>query len=227
MPEYLTIEHLTTKELTRFFSKVKVSTERFWNGTPCWEWTAGLTAGGYAKARYRKTNTSGHRIMFSWLVHPLPPGSLQGECDHLCRVTSCVNPIHIEFVSHAVNMERSTAREKASESLSNKPICKNGHARTPDNSLTGKDGIKRCATCRKEAMSRFLSHPSSSEKIKEYRKTSLRNLNECPEKVRRAKERRKEWSAKNSEKIIEQRKRSSQKRRERRALRSKLDDPPE
>lgn len=29
-------------DIERFLTKVKVSTDRFWNGTPCWEWQSPL-----------------------------------------------------------------------------------------------------------------------------------------------------------------------------------------
>jgi hypothetical protein len=74
--------------------------------SPCWVWYGPLNGNGYGLAyipEFRK-----HRIMhilFWERKHgrPVPPGL---ELDHLCRVRKCVNPDHLEPVTHAENGRR-------------------------------------------------------------------------------------------------------------------------
>lgn len=44
-----------------------------------------------------------HRAMYEQEVGPITEGL---ELDHLCRQTMCVNPSHLEPVTHAVNLRR-------------------------------------------------------------------------------------------------------------------------
>lgn len=60
--------------------------------------------------------------------------------DHLCRVRECVNPEHLEEVTHAENVRRSP--------LVNKTHCPRGHEYTPENSyFIPSTGGKMCRTC--------------------------------------------------------------------------------
>jgi hypothetical protein len=57
---------------------------------------------------YGKINVGGypryaHRVVYEAIVGPIPDGL---ELDHLCRVPACVNPAHLEAVTHAVNIAR-------------------------------------------------------------------------------------------------------------------------
>lgn len=72
--------------------------------TPCWIWRhARGNAMGHGKVMFRKKKTWAHRVM--WMQHngPVPDGL---ELDHLCRVPPCINPDHIEAVTHAENLLR-------------------------------------------------------------------------------------------------------------------------
>ena len=77
----------------------------------CWEWI-GLKQpsdsylrpdNGYGRWRGR----AAHRVMYEMLVGPIPEGM---ELDHLCRFKACVNPAHLQPVTHAENVRR-TPRE--------------------------------------------------------------------------------------------------------------------
>lgn len=70
--------------------------------TPCWIWDLHLDEGGYGR-----TGTGGaHRAVYQERVGPIPEGL---QLDHLCRVRNCVNPDHLEPVTHTENMRRSPA----------------------------------------------------------------------------------------------------------------------
>lgn len=70
--------------------------------TPCWLWQRSLTSNGYA----RTFNGRVHIIYWERLNGPIPDGK---ELDHLCRERSCVNPAHLEAVTHRVNVKRGMA----------------------------------------------------------------------------------------------------------------------
>jgi hypothetical protein len=82
--------------MTRFLSKVNVD-------GPCWEWVGQLNAQGYGVFSFRRKDESAHRWLYQQLVATVPDGL---ELDHLCRNRACVNPDHLEPVTHKVNVLR-------------------------------------------------------------------------------------------------------------------------
>jgi hypothetical protein len=71
----------------------------------CWRWIKGRTTSGYGHFWFEGTYYQAHLIVYIVKIGPLPVGL---EPDHLCRNRWCVNPADIEFVTHAVNMQRGT-----------------------------------------------------------------------------------------------------------------------
>lgn len=72
----------------------------------CWQWT-GTTGGSTARYGYFTWNGRrgmAHRFAYEHFVGPIPEGL---EIDHQCQNKLCVNPSHLEPVTHAVNRERS------------------------------------------------------------------------------------------------------------------------
>src|SRR5258708_679240 len=69
--EYLTVDHISTKDLTRIFSKMSIDPTINWNGTPCWIWTAGIRR-NYASIKWNGAGEFVHRITYAWLVASLP-----------------------------------------------------------------------------------------------------------------------------------------------------------
>lgn len=108
------------------------------------------TPNGYGQfaARGRKPEPA-HRMAWDLLVGEIPSGL---ELDHLCRVTYCVNPDHLEPVTHRENMLRSHTliAERARQTE-----CKYGHPFTPENTYRDPKGRRDCRTCRTIRNRRF------------------------------------------------------------------------
>jgi hypothetical protein len=70
----------------------------------CWRWTASLNRGGYGQLGMGGHGVvTAHRYVYQRLVGPVPAGHV---LDHVCEVQSCVNPEHLEPVSHRENTAR-------------------------------------------------------------------------------------------------------------------------
>jgi hypothetical protein len=70
--------------------------------TPCWEWTAEITSGGYGMIREGTKKYYAHRAAYTLQVAPIPTGMIiLHECDN----RSCVRPDHLRIGTHADNMK--------------------------------------------------------------------------------------------------------------------------
>lgn len=75
-------------------------------------WLAGGTKSGYGYFWLSATKmVYAHRFAWEVTRDPIPDGM---EVDHLCRVTSCVNPAHMEIVTPSENRKRAV-RSRAQE----------------------------------------------------------------------------------------------------------------
>ncbi len=117
---------------------------------PCWLWTGGLTGADYGifsceplKANGRLTSKGSHCYAYELLAGPIPKGLL---LDHLCRVTICVNPHHLETVTIQENFRRGAPSVSAINRA--KTHCVHGHPLTGDNVwINPKTGGRVCRTC--------------------------------------------------------------------------------
>lgn len=71
--------------------------------TPCWAWQGAENGVGYGMIHEKGSRTYAHRAFFEQRRGPIPVGM---ELDHLCHVSLCVNPDHLEPVSHRINIQR-------------------------------------------------------------------------------------------------------------------------
>lgn len=136
---------ISRQSLTEFFSHLQVSTVNYLNGDPCWDWTAALDVGGYAKFSHHQRKFKGHRVSYTWFRGSIPEGLV---LDHLCRNRICVNPNHLEIVTIGENVLRG---ETIPVSLALRTHCEQGHEFTLENTgrKHGRGGTyyRTCKTC--------------------------------------------------------------------------------
>lgn len=107
----------------------RTTEESFWlhvtKTETCWLWTGHRMAAGYGLFGGSAKTHLAHRVAWELLRGEITEGL---QLDHLCRVTACVNPDHLEPVTPAVNILRS---EAWSAKNARKTHCKNGHPLPP------------------------------------------------------------------------------------------------
>lgn len=107
----------------------------------CMMWTAYCLPSGYGMT---SEGTYPHRLMYEIFIGPIPPDT---EIDHLCRNPSCINPEHLEAVTHLENVRRG---EKAQRTH-----CIHGHEFTIANTRVRPNGTRACRTCVRERARRY------------------------------------------------------------------------
>jgi hypothetical protein len=111
----------------------------------CWLWLGSTNNHGYGKFRIGKGEARfmayAHRYAYAMQHGGVPALDL----DHRCRNTACVNPDHLEAVSHRENILRSPAAPPALFARSQ--TCKRGHLYD----RVYPNGYRRCTTCHKAA----------------------------------------------------------------------------
>lgn len=107
----------------------------------CWVWTGSKTGGigSYGLIWSNGRKQLAHRAMYEMNVGPIPDGL---ELDHVCRNKSCVNPDHLEPVTHFENMKRAEVGWKNRE----KTACPKGHEYTAENTRIT-HGSRSCKQC--------------------------------------------------------------------------------
>lgn len=128
----------------RFLEKVLYATD----GSGCWLWQAYIDASGYGRFnRGPGISPMAHRYAYEEFVGPIPDGL---QLDHVkalgCRHRHCVNPLHLEPVTHTENVARGISFGAVNAT---KTHCVSGHEFTPENTITRPDrpGTRECRTC--------------------------------------------------------------------------------
>lgn len=110
----------------------------------CWLWSGALTYNGYGRIGFPGKPSGGvytHRITYELYVGDIPKGM---EIDHKCRVRSCVNPLHLEVVSHAENMRRRELHREV------RIVCNKGHSLSDGGAYPSETKRRFCKQCNRE-----------------------------------------------------------------------------
>jgi hypothetical protein len=141
---------MSATDLERFIAKVHL--------LPCggcWIWEAATTTNGYGHFKQDGKNVMAHRWAYTFFG-----GTIDGlELDHLCRNRSCVNPAHLEPVTHQENVRRGKA-----SALLVRTHCPNGHEYNAVNTYARPDGKGReCKECSRERSREYQSRKRSHQ----------------------------------------------------------------
>jgi hypothetical protein len=115
----------------RFYPKVSKS-------STCWIWEAARDRRGYGQFWLEGRMHLAHRVAWQLAFTSIPADM---ELDHLCRNPSCVNPAHLEPVTHQENVRRARAI---------KTYCPQGHPYSGDNLKIGTRGQRLCRACHRK-----------------------------------------------------------------------------
>ncbi len=125
--------------IERFLLKIDVQ------ATECWDWSGTLYPGGYGMMWAGGKLVRAHRFAYEYFTGCLIPEHL--EIDHLCRNRRCVNPSHLEAVTHQENCRRGEAGLKFGLLQRAKTHCPQGHPYDDANIRTRKNGKRECKIC--------------------------------------------------------------------------------
>jgi hypothetical protein len=114
-----------------------------WNGTNCWLWLGAKQRAGHGRLRSgegRKLILA-HVFAYREIVGPIPD---ELELDHLCRNPACVNPSHLEPVTHQENLRRGSGWAGVHARVTH---CPQGHPYDEANTRYNHRGYRWCKAC--------------------------------------------------------------------------------
>lgn len=119
----------------------------------CWQWMGTKDQDGYGLFWLNGSRKRAHRVSYEWMKGLIPE---ELELDHLCKNPSCVNPNHLESVSHQENCKRGEGGKKTGEKNKQKMNCPKGHPYNKENTYvrfsSKRNSCRICRTCSKERM---------------------------------------------------------------------------
>lgn len=116
--------------------------------TGCWNWKRCISDNGYGLVTVAGKNARAHRVSYEARFGPIQAGL---SLDHLCRNRACINPDHLEPVTHRENCRRGMG---ATGVNARKSHCLRGHEFTAENTMRRSDGKRECRACANAAARR-------------------------------------------------------------------------
>lgn len=123
--------------------KIKEAMSKILKTDTCWIWQGAKDTHGYGSLNFGKKTQIAHRVVYEALSGKIPKGM---SLDHLCRNPICVNPDHLEPVTHKENVLRGVGPTAIN---AQKTHCKRGHEFTKDNTRITVVGGRLCRACDK------------------------------------------------------------------------------
>lgn len=122
--------------------------QRFWDKvlftSDCWEWIAGKDKDGYGIFKLDKKVIKAYKYSYELYNGKI---SHNLEMDHICENRKCVNPAHLQAVSHQENCKHSQ------NYCRNKTHCPLGHEYTQENTyykiIKNKYKVRNCRECKR------------------------------------------------------------------------------
>jgi hypothetical protein len=121
----------------------------------CWIWTGPIDnrygrVSRYQKETHRKHRIGAHRLSYSIYIGPLINGM---EIHHICNNPVCVNPAHLQQVTHKQHTRLSNSICSINARATH---CREGHAYDATNTyLTPNRKGRSCNICRRMAVKRM------------------------------------------------------------------------
>jgi hypothetical protein len=106
----------------------------------CWNWTGHKFKHGYGGIQWDGKLMLAHRLSYKDFYGEIDENL---SLDHLCRNPSCVNPTHLDQVTHKENVLRGVGPTAVN---SKKTHCKKGHEFDEINTYKTEDG-RSCKIC--------------------------------------------------------------------------------
>lgn len=131
--------------------------ERFWDKvvpepmSGCWLWIGARDANGYGQFYLNGRVIGAHRAVWFFHAGALPNSPAM---DHKCRNHSCVNPGHLEPVTHRVNTVERGSQEnpRSSARYAARTHCDHGHPFDEHNTIwlirASNSRFRLCRACR-------------------------------------------------------------------------------
>lgn len=136
--------------------------ERFWarvKAEPvlgCLLWT-GYRDRGYGYFKFNGRMARAHRVAYEFTHGAVPSGL---ELDHLCRNRACVNPAHLEAVTHRSNTLRGAA---GADRFAWRTHCLRGHEFTSENTRRDRLQRRHCRACNRDRMRGIRRRPREKD----------------------------------------------------------------